>query len=229
MSHELRTPLNAIIGFSEMLQRQLLGPIGVTRYVEYAGHIYESGAHLLTEVEAMLDLSEAESGKLALARNVVKPGGLLSASVEAVAPFAAKSNVKLDITGDLASWPLIDADAAKLQQSLTNIIHNAIKFSQGKGAVSILGSCIGNVLKITVSDTGIGIPPEDLPFVVRPFHRGRPAFDAVHQGAGLGLPFAKTIIELHGGTLAIQSTPGIGTTVVVELPLAADAALTDAA
>jgi signal transduction histidine kinase len=174
-------------------------------------------------------LSEAESGNLTLATKIVKPGGLLSASVEALAPLAAKTNVRLEVASDLASWPLIEADAAKLQQSLANIIHNAIKFTQGDGTVTVSGECIGDMLRITVSDTGIGIRPEDLALVVRPFHRGKPAFDAVHQGAGLGLPFAKTIIELHGGTLAIQSTQGIGTTVVVELPLAADAALTDAA
>jgi signal transduction histidine kinase len=229
MSHELRTPLNAIIGFSEMLKQQMLGPIGVTRYVEYARHIYDSGAHLLVQVEEMLDLSEAESGKLALTRKIVKPGGVLSASLEALSPFAAKMNVNIEVAADLNAWPLIDADVAKLQQSLSNIIHNAIKFTQAKGTVAISGDCVGDMLKITVSDTGVGIRPEDLPLVVLPFHRRKPAFDAVHQGAGLGLPFAKTIIELHGGTLAIQSTQGIGTTVVVELPLAADAALTDAA
>ena len=229
MSHELRTPLNAIIGFSEMLQRQLLGPIGIPRYVEYAHHIYDSGAHLLTQVEEMLALSEAESGNLTLTRKIVKPGGLLSASVEALLPLAAKTNVTVEIAADLSSWPLIVADAAKLQQSLTNIVHNAIKFSRTGGIVTVSGECIGERLKIKVRDTGIGIRPEDLPLVVRPFHRRKPAFDAMHQGAGLGLPFAKTIVELHGGTLAIQSTLGIGTNVLIELPLAADAALTDAA
>jgi cell cycle sensor histidine kinase DivJ len=127
------------------------------------------------------------------------------------------------------SWPLINADAAKLQQSLTNIIHNAIKFTSANGIVRVSGDCLDGVLKITVRDTGIGIRPEDMPLIVRPFHRRKAAFDAAHQGAGLGLPFAKTIVELHGGTLAIQSAPGIGTTVIIELPLAMDAALNNAA
>jgi signal transduction histidine kinase len=229
MSHELRTPLNAIIGFSEMIHRQMLGPISVQRYVEYARHVFDSGAHLLVQVQEMLDLSDAESGKLALARKALKPGSLLSASIETLAPFAAKTDVALEITGDADSWPFIDADAGKLQQSLTNIIHNAIKFSRPKGIVTVCGDCVGDMLKITVSDTGAGIRAEDLALVVRPFHRRKPAFDAAHQGAGLGLPFAKTIVELHGGTLTVQSTLGIGTIVTIELPLAMDAALHDAA
>jgi signal transduction histidine kinase len=223
MSHELRTPLNAIIGFSEMIHRQVLGPIPVQRYVEYAHHVFDSGRRLLFQVEEMLDLSDAESGKLSLARTSLKPGSLLSASLETLAPFAAKSGVRLDICGEMGSWPLIAADAAKLQQSLTNVVHNAIKFTPAGGIVTVSGGCAGSMLKITVSDTGVGMRSEDLDLVVRPFHRRKSAFDAVYQGAGLGLPFAKTIIDLHGGTLAIQSTQGIGTTVTMELPLAMDA------
>jgi signal transduction histidine kinase len=229
MSHELRTPLNAIIGFSEMIHRQLLGPIAVPRYVEYARHVFDSGGHLLVQVEEMLDLSDAESGKLTLDRKCVKPGGLLAATLETLTSFAFKADVTLEVMADMNSWPLIEADAAKLQQSLSNIIHNAIKFTPAKGVVTVCGDCVGDMLKITVTDTGVGINPEDLPLIVRPFHRRKAAFDAVYQGAGLGLPFAKAIIELHGGTLAIQSTQGIGTTVTIELPLALDAALNDAA
>ena len=229
MSHELRTPLNAIIGFSEMIHRQLLGPIAVQRYVEYARHVFDSGGHLLVQVQEMLDLSDAESGKLSLERKCVKPGSLLASCLETLTSFASKSDVTLEVMGDTGSWPLIEADAPKLQQSLSNIIHNAIKFTPAKGVVTVSGDCVGDMLKITVTDTGVGIRSEDLPFVVRPFHRREPAFDAVYQGAGLGLPFAKTIIELHGGTLAIQSTQGIGTTVSIEVPLALDTALNDAA
>ena len=130
---------------------------------------------------------------------------------------------------DFASWPAIDGDAEKLQQSLTNIIHNAIKFTPSHGIVTIAGDSVGDFLRITVSDTGIGIRPEDLPLVVRPFHRRKPAFEASHQGVGLGLPFAKMMFELHGGSLAIHSTQSIGTTVTIELPLAVDTALHDAA
>ncbi len=229
MSHELRTPLNAILGFSEMLHRQIMGPLGGQRYIEYARHIYDSGAHLLVQVEEMLDLSQAADGRLTITRQRLKPSGLLSACMETLAPIAAKANVTLATDGDSASWPAIDADPAKLQQSFTNIIHNAIKFTLAGGSVTITGEQVGTLLKIKISDTGIGILPEDLDLVVRPFHRQRPAFDSRYQGVGLGLPFAKTIIELHGGGLSIDSEQGAGTTVTVELPLAADAALHDAA
>ena len=124
---------------------------------------------------------------------------------------------------------MIDADMAKLQQSLINVIHNAIKFTPAGGNVRISGEAKGQKLTIVVADTGIGIKKEDLPLVVRPFHRREPAFDARYQGAGLGLPFAKTIVELHGGTLSIESVERQGTTVTIELPIAVDAALHDAA
>jgi signal transduction histidine kinase len=159
----------------------------------------------------------------------VKPSGLLSASIETLEPVAAKAGVRLNVTGDISTWPAIDADGPKLQQSLTNVIHNAIKFTLSGGSVTISGEKVGAALKIIISDTGIGIRPEDLDLVVRPFHRQRPAYDSRYQGVGLGLPFAKTIIELHGGRLAINSVQGSGTTVILELPVAANTALTDAA
>ena len=229
MSHELRTPLNAILGFSEVLKKQMIGPLGGSRYVEYARHIYDSGSHLLVQVEEMLDLSQAADGRLLISRRHLKPSGLLSASIETLEPVAAKAGVRLNVAGDISTWPAVDADGPKLQQSLTNIIHNAIKFTLSGGIVTISGERSGATLRIVISDTGIGIRPEDLDLVVRPFHRQRPAYDSRYQGVGLGLPFAKTIIELHGGRLAINSVQGSGTTVTIELPVAADTALTDAA
>src|SRR5258706_3022874 len=166
MSHELRTPLNAIIGFSEMIHRQLAGPIG-QRYMEYARHIHDSGRHLLVQVEEMLDLSDAADGKLSITRQRVKPGGLLAASLETLSPVAAASRVALIAPADAAAWPMIDADMAKLQQSLANIVHNAIKFTPSAGEVRIARERTGEVLKIVVTDTRIGIKKEDLPLVVR--------------------------------------------------------------
>jgi len=229
MSHELRTPLNAILGFSEMLHKQMMGPLGAARYVEYARHIYDSGAHLLVQVEEMLALSQAADGQLQISPRPLKPSGLLSACIGALEPVAAKATIGLNVTGDPASWPMIDADSAKLQQSLVNIIHNAIKFTPPGGTVTISGERSGAMLKLVVSDTGIGIPKAELDLVVRPFHRQRPAYDSRYQGVGLGLPFAKTIIELHGGKLSINSVEGSGTTVTIELPVAVDTALHDAA
>jgi len=220
--------LNAIIGFSEMIYRQMMGPI-IPRYAEYAEHVHQSGTHLLAKVQEMLDLSEAADGKLAIARKRLKPCGLLSAGLDGLQPAAAKARVGLQVLGNPTSWPAIDADASKLQQSLVNLIHNAIKFTPEGGSVTISGEIVGNSLQIKVVDTGIGIGAEDLALIVRPFHRRKPAFDARHQGAGLGLPFAKTIVELHGGKFAINSIQGAGTTVTIELPLATDEALNDAA
>ena len=229
MSHELRTPLNAIIGFSEMIYRQLLGPINISRYGEYARHVYDSGAHLLMQVEEMLALSQAADGDLTIERKRLKPGTLLTGSLTALWPAAEKASVKMEVLGEAVSWPAIDGDATRLQQSLTNIIHNAIKFTPAGGRVTISGQTIGQILRIVVADTGIGIGAEDLALVVQPFHRRKPAYDARHQGAGLGLPFAKTIVELHGGRLRIESTPGTGTTVCIELPLALNEIVDDAA
>jgi hypothetical protein len=120
-------------------------------------------------------------------------------------------------------------ERAQVLDAVVRVLDNAIKFSPAHGIVTIAGDTVGDFLRITVTDTGIGIRPEDLPLVVRPFHRRKPAFEASQQGVGLGLPFAKTMFELHGGSLAIHSTQGIGTTVTIELPLAVDAALHDAA
>jgi signal transduction histidine kinase len=229
MSHELRTPLNAILGFSEMIARQMMGAVGNPRYTEYAGHIHSSGGHLLKQVEEMLDLSEASDGKLRMVRRRLSAGRVLTAAVESMRGAAKKAGIRLEIGGDPAAWPAIEADADKLEHGIANLVHNAIKFSERGATVRISGEVAGKTLTLSIADTGIGIAEEDLHLVVRPFSRRRPAFDARYQGAGLGLPFAKTIVELHGGKLAIQSAKGMGTTVTVELPLAAGEIFTHAA
>jgi signal transduction histidine kinase len=229
MSHELRTPLNAILGFSEMIARQMMGAVGNPRYSEYAQYIHKSGRHLLKQVQEMLDLSEAADGRLRMSRKRLRPGSILSPVVESMRDHAAKAGVTVEVRGEPMSWPAIDADAEKIGQSIANLIDNAIKFSEPGGCVSVSGRVSGKSLVLSVSDQGIGIEQEDLALVTKPFHRRQAAFDARYQGAGLGLPFAKTIVELHGGKLAIESTKGKGTTVTVELPLAVDEILNSAA
>lgn len=229
MSHELRTPLNAIVGFSEMIHGQVFGPLGAAKYAEYARHIFDSGLHLAAQFEQMLDLAHAESGKLELAHASFAPGQLVCASVKALTNAAEKAGVSLDVRGDFGTWPAMYGDGAKLQRSFVNVIDNAIKFSHPGAAVTIRGMQKDSQVKLVIADCGIGIKPEELPVVLRPFHRGRRAFDAVHQGAGLGLPFAKSIIELHGGSLSIESEEGGGTTVTVILPVAAAAEFAGAA
>ena len=221
MSHELRTPLNAIVGFSEMIHGQVFGPLAVTKYAEYARHIFDCGVHLASHFEQMLHLAEAESGKPELAHEIFAPGQMVYASVKALAKAADKAGVVIDVQGDFGVWPAMRGDGAKLQRSFGNVIDNAIKFSHPGATVTIRGIRKDAQMKLVIADCGIGMKADDLPVVLRPFHRGRRAFDAVHQGAGLGLPFAKSIVELHGGSLSIESEEGAGTTVTVILPVAA--------
>ncbi len=218
MSHELRTPLNAIVGFSEMLEQQVLGPVGVPRYLEYARDIHASGEHLLGQVERMLDLAEAEAHRLAIASEHLRPGVILKDATDSLRHFADKSGVHVALPDDADAWPSIEGDAAKLRQAFVNLLHNAIRFTPAGGSVTVLGAVQSGRLDIRFEDTGVGMDPDLLAAVVRPFHRLRSALDGQHQGAGLGLPFAKVVVELHRGTLTLESRVGVGTTVIVELP-----------
>ena len=217
MSHELRTPLNAIIGFSEMTRDEIMGPIGVPAYKEYAEHIYQSGIHLLHLVEEMLDLSKVEAGTMELEPMPVQAGAILSESLVMLRSSAEAANVDVAVKGDPSAWPLIEGDPVKLRQVFVNLIGNAIKFTPRGGHVTVSGDLRNCVLEIRISDTGIGMSSDDIPLVLQPFYRVGSALDSNHQGAGLGLPFAKSIIELHDGTLSITSELGAGTTVTIEL------------
>jgi signal transduction histidine kinase len=217
MSHELRTPLNAILGFGEMLHQEVLGPLGVKRYGEYAADICSSGQRLLDLVSRMFDLAEVEGGRLTLAGGKVSPGEILRQAFASMRATAEKAGVSTTLSGDIAAAPEITGDAVKLRQAFTGILHNAIKFSHAGGAVKASMTVGDGESLIRIEDNGVGMRAEDTDVVVRPFHRLRSAFDGRHQGAGLGLPFAKAIIELHGGTLRIESAPGQGTSVEIRL------------
>jgi signal transduction histidine kinase len=220
LNHELRTPLNAIIGFGETMHRQIMGPIGVPKYQEYAQHIHQSGMHLLSLVEEMLDLSKVEAGKLDIERVPTQPGILLDASLMMLRPTAQAAQVEIVLDGAPAAWPILDCDPVKLKQVFVNLIGNAVKFSHAGGQVTVSGEADDVWLRIRISDTGIGMRPEEIPLVVQPFYRTSSAYDGKHQGAGLGLPFAKAVVELHGGSLAIESRLALGTTVIISLPIA---------
>ena len=223
MSHELRTPLNAILGFGEMLQHQVLGPLGVPKYADYATDICNSGKSLMTIVSHMLELSAAEAGRLEIAHAPVDSFSLVNDSLAAQRHIAKKAKVDLMLKADFESWPVIEGDAAKLKHAFTNLIHNAIKYTPTGGRVTVAADVTGECLRVAFSDTGVGIAPEDIPIVTRPFHTLRSALDAKYQGAGLGLSFSKAIVEGHGGTLTLDSAVGQGTTVTVELPMGASA------
>jgi signal transduction histidine kinase len=220
LNHELRTPLNAIIGFGETMHRQIMGPIGVPKYREYAQHIHQSGMHLLSLVEEMLDLSKVEAGKLEIERVPTQPGILLDASLMMLRPTAQAAQVEIVLDGAPSAWPILDCDPVKLKQVFVNLIGNAVKFSHAGGQVTVSGETDAVWLRIRISDTGIGMRAEEIPLVVQPFYRTSSAYDGKHQGAGLGLPFAKAVVELHRGSLVIESALGLGTTVTISLPVA---------
>jgi signal transduction histidine kinase len=221
MSHELRTPLNAIVGFSEMLEHQVLGPVGVPRYIDYASDIHASGAQLLGMIERMLDLAEAEAHRLTLARAPIYPVEILHGALTNLGLFAQKHKVQLTRADRLDCTPQMQGDGDRLRQAFTNLLHNAIKFTPAGGEVRVSGCAERGLLSIRIADAGIGMEPDLLASVVRPFHRLRSALDGQHQGAGLGLPFAKAVIDLHGGRLDLASEVGAGTTITIELPIEA--------
>src|SRR5207244_12871936 len=160
ISHELRTPLNAIIGFGEMMQYQILGPIGVPAYKEYAEHIHESGKHLLALVEEMLDLSKVEAGKLEIERVPTAPGPLLAESLVMLGPIAEAAEVNIVVEGDPSAWPVFQADPLKPKQVFVNLIGKAVKFTPAAGQVTVSGESPEPWLQIRISTSGIGVRPE---------------------------------------------------------------------
>jgi len=228
MSHELRTPLNAIVGFGDMLHEEILGPLGVARYREYAADICASGQHLLALVSQMLDLADVEARRLTIEHKRLSPGDLLHQTIAVIGTMAEKANVRMTFASDWSSLPDIEGDMMKLRQAFISVLHNAVKFTAAGGEVRVLACRDASGIVVNIKDTGVGMTEADIEVVTRPFHRLRSALDGQHQGAGLGLPFAKAIVDLHGGTLTIRSTPGAGTSVEIRLP-ASQASMSEAA
>jgi len=218
MSHELRTPLNAIIGFSEMMLREVLGDLGNAQYRDYAADIHESGTHLLQIINDILDLSKAEAGKLELHEDVFDLRDTLR-SVRQLTTARICSGGLSDRFEIEPEMPLMRADERKTKQVLLNLVTNAVKFTQPGGHVEIRGHFdpdAGIVLK--VKDTGIGISRRDLDRVLQPFEQVDSTISRAHQGTGLGLPLVKAIMELHGGSVVLESAVGVGTCVTVTFP-----------
>jgi signal transduction histidine kinase len=219
MSHELRTPLNAIVGFSEMLSGQVLGPIGKPRYLEYARDISDSGKHLLTELSRMLDLAQSEAGHLQIDHQAFALASPVQRAIVRFVPLAEKAGVVLTGPDNIASWPVLAGDQAKLEQAIGGVVHNAIKFTPAGGRVEVTGVRTKTRFRLVVADTGVGMDEAAISTVARPFQRLRSALDGEHQGAGLGLSFAKAIVEAHQGTLRIDSTVAVGTRVEMQFPV----------
>ncbi len=218
MSHELRTPLNAIIGFAEIMTDKLFGKLGDARYEEYALDIRESGRHLLTLINDILDLSKIEARQATLREEQVDLNEIFMSCGRLVAERAQRGTIELDIQS-AGEIPAIWADRIKLKQILLNLLSNAIKFTPAGGKVTL--STVRNPtgeIAISVVDTGIGMRPQDIPIALQPFRQIESTLARRHEGTGLGLPLTKAIVEMHGGTLTLQSAPGKGTTVMVTLP-----------
>lgn len=218
MSHELRTPLNAVIGFAELIERELHGPIGDRRYVDYAGDIRESGMHLLRIVNDILDLSKAEAGRMELSESVVDVASLVAGACRLVRQRCEEANVRL-LTEVSSPLPLLYCDEHKLKQMLINLLSNAMKFTGPGGQILVsAGRGAGGCLRIAVRDTGIGIAPEHLERVLEPFAQVESPLARGREGTGLGLPLVKRMIERHGGTFDLVSAIGEGTVATLEFP-----------
>ena len=218
MSHELRTPLNAIIGFSDILIKEQAGPIGTPVYREYAKDVNSSGHQLLGIIEDLIDLSRLETGQVDLREAEMNLGALLDLCRRAFEDKAASAGVSLAI-GPGAEEIEIWADQVRLRQTLHNLMSNAIKFTPNGGSVRLSGHVenSGDVV-IEVADTGIGMTPHELDIAMEPFRQAQSSLTRSQGGSGIGLTLCNSMIELHGGTLEIESRKGDGTTVTLRLP-----------
>lgn len=224
MSHELRTPLNAIIGFSEMMQRQLLGPIGTEKYLDYIGGIRESGEHLLDLITDILDMSKIEAGKYELDLEEFNLIKILRLTAHMIEGRALDAQVKITCSLPEETELRMTADRRAVTQMILNLLSNAVKFTEPGGQVSVNYIDHSDTVSITVTDTGIGIPANKLQYVTQPFEQAANHFTRNHEGSGLGLAITKELIELHGGSIHIESTVGVGTSVTLRLPV--DCAMT---
>jgi signal transduction histidine kinase len=218
MSHELRTPLNAILGYSEIIKRGMFGPLSA-RYREYGADVFDSGTHLLNLINDILDLSKLEAGQFELQEEVVDFASAIEACIHLLEPQADNLKVGLSTQSAAEGKILIRADERRLRQILINLVSNAVKFTPEGGHVCIATSITDQSFIVAVSDTGIGMAPADIPKALEPFRQVDSKLSRKYQGTGLGLPLAKHLTELHGGTLTIESEVNAGTTVRVAFPL----------
>lgn len=218
ISHELRTPLNAIIGFSEVMAGSMFGPLGNSRYQEYAGDIVQSGRHLLAVINDILDVSKIEAGQMSLDFGPVDIPPVIDSAVRLVETRARASQLRLrsEVDKDL---PIIDGDRRRCLQILVNLLSNAIKFTPEGGQVTIGASRENNGIRLKVQDTGIGMSESEIQVALEPFRQVDGSLSRQYEGTGLGLPLAKSMVELHGGSLVVNSRKGEGTEVAFWLPL----------
>jgi two-component system cell cycle sensor histidine kinase PleC len=217
MSHELRTPLNAIIGFSEIMESGMFGPIGSPKYSEYCHDIHQSGTYLLDVINDILDMSKIEAGRIRLDVQEVRLGRFLKDAMRVVS--ARADDKELTLSADIAHGIRLRADNRLLKQIVLNLLSNAVKFTPERGRVIVRARASARWVRIAIVDTGIGIPKDALAKLGRPFEQVESQLTKSHQGSGLGLAIARSLTELHGGTMRIRSTLGKGTIVLLRLPI----------
>jgi two-component system cell cycle sensor histidine kinase PleC len=218
MSHELRTPLNAIIGFAECMQDEVMGPLP-ERYKSYAEDILTSGNHLLGMVNDLLDMAKIEAGRYELCETRIRVGDTIDSAVRILGETASHNGVSIVVQRDADSHLRLKADERSLRQMLLNLLSNAIKFTEAGGSVEVRSSvAFDGELRIEVTDNGIGMSDEHQKIALTPFGQVSVNFDRRYQGTGLGLPLVKSLIELHGGRLEMQSALGQGTKVGLCFP-----------
>ncbi len=217
MSHELRTPLNAILGFSEVIRDSMVGPLS-KRYRDYARDIYSAGSHLLSLINDLLDLSKIEVGRMELDESEVDVEKVMSDCHQLVAERAQRAGLSISIAVE-PNLPLLRADARRINQVVLNLLSNAIKFTPAGGTIAMSAGCTdhGDVA-IAIADTGIGMRPEDVPIALEAFRQIDRAMNRRYEGTGLGLPMVQQLVQLHGGSISIDTSVGKGTTVRVFLP-----------
>ena len=219
MSHELRTPLNAINGFSEMLINEVYGPLGDERYSGYAEDILRSGQHLLDMINDILDMAKIEAGKMSINTASIDPVEAVDAAVRMIRRRAADKSVDLDMQ-IIGKVPEIQGDHRAIKQMVLNLVSNSIKFTDTGGRIQVIVRSERDQVIVSVEDTGIGIPAEDLSRLAEPFEQSNNDDGRNSQGTGLGLALTKSFAEMHGGRLLLESEVGKGTTVTFFLPIA---------
>jgi signal transduction histidine kinase len=219
MSHELRTPLNSILGFAELLQMEPAVPFTPEQNQEYASDIYSSGRHLLDLINDILDISKIEAGRFELREEMVEVEEIISVCTRLISERARDQGLELSV--DIPErLPMVWADKRALKQVLLNLLSNAVKFTPSGGKISVhAGIDPDGHFRLAVNDTGIGIEEVDIKKALLPFVQLDNEYTRRHEGTGLGLPLAKSLVDMHGGTIAIESTLSIGTSVVIQFPM----------
>jgi signal transduction histidine kinase/HAMP domain-containing protein len=214
MSHELRTPLNAIIGFSEIISGEYFGKLSNARYLDYAQDILRSGRHLLVVINDVLDLSRSEAGKMNLAAQAMDMRDVLADCASMVREQCAAAGLAFEMRGMDEALPMT-GDPAKLRQIFLNLLSNAIKFTEKGGTIRLSAMALADNVAVTVSDTGIGMDPDDVQIAFQPFAQVDNRLERRYEGTGLGLPLTKALVDLHQGHIVIDSARGQGTRVTV--------------